>query len=115
MMFGQLVTQVAVVTVLATMFAIGLAVGERFGGAHSLDAAQSAFEKNDLIARNYNWPVFKQANSVAKLQCSDTPDGSLRACVIRSPGYEPTTGAPIGDIYEPFACTKTACSWVMFR
>lgn len=80
----------------------------------SLDKAQEAFSKNDDRARGYNWPVFKQANSVAKLHCSDTPDGSLRVCAIRFPAIDPATGDASGTFDEPFACTKTACSWVRF-
>ena len=110
----ELVTPAVVAALVAAIFCVGAAFGSAMG-SHSLDSAQAAFEKNDEAARQYNWPVFKQANSIAKLHCTDTPDGSLRACVIRRPGFDPMTGERSNDIDEPFACTKTSCSWVKFR
>jgi hypothetical protein len=90
------------------MFCIGCQGG--------LDSAQHALEEAPELERNrgYNWPVFKQANSFAKLSCQDSLDRTLRTCIIRSRTVDPATGELSAglSVVDSFACSTTTCEWV---
>ncbi len=97
---------------LLVAFALGLALSSCKPA--SLDSAQAALESDTRLerSRGYNWPVFKQANSLAKLKCRDVADRSLRLCTISMPSVDPATGAATGvDIIDDFACSTTTCEW----
>ncbi len=78
--------------------------------APTLDGAQAKFEASDE-GRGYNWPVFRQANSLAKLKCRDVRK-VLRVCDVVFPTIDPMTGQSDGWKHEPFACDTVTCGWL---
>jgi hypothetical protein len=77
----------------------------------TLDDAQAKFEITDDRARGFNWPVFRQSKSIAKLKCRDV-SVNLRICDVSVPSIDPITGDRGALIHEPFACNRTGCGWL---
>ncbi len=104
-------SMLAITIIAGLIAAFGLTILFAGPQKEALDTAQAQFETGDDRARNYNWPVFRQANSLAKLACAELKE--LRTCTITSPAYDPMTGAENGaKIRESFACTRWSCMWV---
>lgn len=100
---SMLVFAIVVVTIVA-LFA-------RYDNRMSrLDRCQARFEASPE-GRGYNWPVFHQDNSVAKLTCRDV-SSVLRVCDVTVPSVDPITGAQGALIHEPFACNTVQCGWL---
>lgn len=102
--------------ILVPPVAVAVAYGAQALSGQGLDAAQKALEDSPDLARShgYNWPVFKQANSWAKLSCKDSADGTLRTCVIRMQTVDPLTGEKSAglSIVDSFACSVATCEWI---
>ncbi len=78
--------------------------------AERVARAQAEFEASPA-GRGYNWPVFHQANSIAKLKCRDIT-AALRVCDVTIPTINPATGESDGWSHTPFACNTTTCGWL---
>ncbi len=76
----------------------------------TLDSVQAEFESRP-DGRGYNWPVFHQSNSIAKLKCRDV-SRMLRVCDIAMPTIDPMTGESDGWAHQPFACNLSTCGWL---
>jgi hypothetical protein len=97
---------------LAAVIGVGILAAvydERHHGSR-LDRVQAKFEASPE-GKGYNWPVFHQANSIAKLKCRDV-SAALRVCDVAMPTIDPMTGQTDGWLHQPFACNATECGWL---
>lgn len=90
--------------------AVGVVVAITHSSPSLVDRAQARFEVSKE-GRGYNWPVFKQPNSIAKLNCRDI-SRRLRVCDVVIPAVNPMTGEKDGWIHKPFACDMSMCGWL---